>query len=328
MILARIYFVKEYTKFLALTLTFALALIFVLDLADVIRSGNNKTLLVTLTKSCRNIIQLMPLIILIGTIITFSSLSKKNELVIFSTLGLSSSFFIRVMIVIVTIIFILMIAIVIPCNRFLSLQVENNNRGIFEQLVFKTSQNTFISIGSLNCQRAENITAWALDNDFKVREVITADSGYMEKDLLILNKPNIEKKLSHEKLDKMEIAIDISPDAIANSTLKPDQVDLFAMPEFIFNLKKLGFTTEQYERYFYDKISLWINLLTMALLGFASSFSLVGRLAKKEKIFYGIAGGLAIFFTQDLIVTMLPFEIGTAVIVAKIIVAGVVYYST
>jgi lipopolysaccharide export LptBFGC system permease protein LptF len=321
MTLAWLYFVKQYTKYLGITFLFAVSLIFVLDLAEVIRGGSNGIILFTLIKSCKNITQLMPLIVLIGTIITFSALSRRNELVIFTTLGLSNSFFLRILTIVVIIVFLVLIVVFIPFSTFLNSNYRQSQitfQG--QEIIFKTSGNLFIRTNAIHSNEKDKVTVLVLDNDFALKEVVTADSAHIEDNLLTLRDATVESKLHQRKLELVAITLDTTLEQIASSLLQPEQISLLTIPDFISNLKKLGFSTTQYERYFYDKISLWINLLTMALLGFASSFSLVGRLAKNERIFYGIAGGLAIFFTQDLIVTMLPFEIGTAVIVAKIII--------
>jgi lipopolysaccharide export LptBFGC system permease protein LptF len=325
MTLAGIYFLKQYIKFLSLTFLFSVSLIFVLDLGEIIRIGSSSIVLATLVKGCKNIIHLMPLIMLIGTIITFVSLTKRNELVIFTTLGLPNAFFLKKISLVVILVFLVIIGIIIPISTFLNLNSSHNKITFHgQELVFKTSDNIFIRTSTIDSKNDNKVTVFILDNDFALEEVITAENSHIENNLMILKEVTVESKFLHNKFGSISITLNVTSDHIENSILQPEQISLLAIPAFISNLKKIGFSTSQYERYFCDEIAVILNLFSMALLGFISSFSLVERLAKKERIFYGIVAGLVIFFIQDLIVTILPYSIGISVILAKVIIAAIV----
>lgn len=329
MILAKIYFIKQYIKSLFFTFCFTAALIFVLDFAEVIKNNNGNIILMTCYKSSKNIIHLMSIVILIGTILTFVNLSKRNELMIFTTLGFSKSFFLIIMSLVLSLVFIFIILVFIPINAKLSLSIDKiDDRISFQEngIIFKASEDSFIRAETMDAAKLYKITIWQLDKEFNIDSLITGDSGSITNGQLIVLHPIIYKKLSNIQHDNLTIKVDITQEEIMSNILKPDQVSLFNMLQFINVIKKLGFSTTQYERYFWDKVTLFINYFIMGLVGFIGAYQLVSRLAKKEKIFYGIVIGLGVFFIQDLIITMLPYSIGISLILAKIILLTAVLY--
>lgn len=327
MALVKVHFIKEYCKYLGLTFLFGVSLIFILDLAEVLRSGAKDIVLTTACKTGKNIVQLIPLIVLIGTIMTFSNLSKKNELVIFSTLGLSNSFFLMIMTAILSLVFVLIVVILIPITAKLSLinEMGDNKMVVGEDgILFKGSRNSFVRAEMLEGSRFSKITIWVMDEDFRLQEVVIGETGQINGKQLVVENPTIHSKLSQEIGKEFLLQVDISPDDIRKNILKPDQVSLFEIPSFIKILKRLGVSISQYDRYLWDKATIFINLFTMGLLGLTCSFSLVSRLAKKERIFYGIVAGLGIFFSQDFIITILPYETVCSVLLAKGLLFGLV----
>jgi hypothetical protein len=222
-----------------------------------------------------------------------------------------------------------MVLIFIPINAKLSIITDKvDDRISFQEdgVLFMASDNTFIRAESINSSKLDKITVWQLDKDFNLHWVISADTGSITMGQLLIEHPIIYKKLSQVQTDELIIKVDISAQEIMSNLLKPDQIGLFNIPHFIRVVKKLGFSTNQHERYFWDKATLFINYYIMGLVGFIGSFNLIGRLVKKQKIFYGIVSGLGLFFTQDLIITMLPYHIGISVVLAKIILFSTVVY--
>jgi lipopolysaccharide export LptBFGC system permease protein LptF len=322
MMLAKTYFIKEYIKSLLMTFGFAISLIFILDLAEVIKNHIVDIILITSYKTSKNIIHLMPLVILVGTTITFINLVKRNELVIFITLGLPKSFFLIIISAIISLVFLFIILVVIPINTQLSLSIDTINKKIsFEEtgILFKGVDNSFIKAKRMDMDNLYQITIWKLDNQFNLEYIIRADSGVIEKGQLYISQPITYKKSSKIYNDNLSIKVDITPTEIIKNVLEPDQVSIFDMPYFINVIKKLGFSIIQHERYFWDKITFFINYITMGLISFIGAYQVINRLVKKERIFYSIVAGLGLFFIQDIIITMLPYSIGISVVLTKII---------
>ncbi len=303
-------------------------MILILDFSEILRvtgQYNDVTaleiMIMTLSKYFNNITQLMHLVIFIGTASTFMTLSKRNEMVIFTTLGISNHRIIINILLVVFTIYLLFIFILLPINSGLSIVSQNiqkklsNNgetniylaeHGIF----FKnfSDEYFFIKADKMNKTAEEmlNVNVWVLDKNFVLLRTIFAQHAAIKKNKLILHSPSIIKKDSEIHLSE-DISLDfkISPKNIIKSLGSPEQINLLKIPSFMTILADCGFSTSQYERYFYNNISIILNFLTMALIGFASSFNLVNRLFNKKNIIYGGICAFSMFFINDLIVTIL-----------------------
>ncbi len=340
------YFIKKYIKILLITIIFSITLIFILDFSEIIRNTSNidgirwsSNLIMVLSKSSKNLIQLMPLVVLIGTIATFMILNKRNELVVFTTLGIPNRFFILSILSVIIIFFCLILFILIPINTTLSLVNDNSNSMITvdkKGFFFKTSDNVFIRADKANYELTKlyNLIIWDLNDQFTLKEILTAPIGYIVDNNLILNDVTIERKLSKLYIDEKIISIDVSPADIFKNLSKPEQMTLFAIPSFSILLSKVGLSSESYERYFWDKVTTFINLFGMALIGFIVSFATTKRFFDKKKIFYGCAIGLLIFFTSDFFPTVaLSYGLNVPVaiissklsILALIVLAKIIY---
>lgn len=337
MFLAKAYFIREYIKILCLTFILSIFFIFVLDFAEVIRSTTDsidisllEKLIITLSKSSKNFIQLIPLIIFIGTTVTFVTLNRRNELVVFTTLGIPQSFFIISILLVSIVIFFLTIFVFMPINGGLSIKSDNisgqvklDSSGIF----FKTAGNIFIKAERTNnnLTKLYNLIIWDLNDKFIIEEVITAAYSDISDKKLILNDVIITSKLSENHVKRYVIELDISLLNIVNKILKPEQINILEIPSFSAILSKFGFSTEYYKRYFWDKMTMWINFLTMALIGFNSSFSMIRRFFNKGKIYFGGIIGLLVFFTSDFLITLglnNNFTVPVAVIGSKLFVSA------
>ena len=127
MLLINLYFIKEYYKKILITLGFASALVFVLDLSEVLRftstNQNVKTfeiIIMTISKCFNNMTNILPFIVLIATIVTFFVLGRKNEMMIFSTLGVSTRRILFNILLVITTLYIIFIFVGLPINSNLS----------------------------------------------------------------------------------------------------------------------------------------------------------------------------------------------------------------
>ncbi len=304
------------------------ALIFILDFADILRiiGGYQKVtilevMIMTFSKYFNNIIQLMQLVIFIGTASTFLSLSKKNEMVIFATLGISNQRIIINIFLVILAVYLLFIIILLPINSGLSSISQNIHKKLYNNgktsiylaengIFFKnfSEEYLFIKADKMNKTAEEmlNVSVWVLNNNFVLKQTIFAEHALIKKNKLILENPSIITKDSEiKKTADIYLDFKISPKNIIKSLGSPEQINLIKIPSFMKILSDCGFSTSQYERYFYNNITIIMNFLTMALIGFASCFNLINRLFNKKRIIFGSFCAFTLFFINDLIVTTL-----------------------
>ena len=122
-----LYFINQYSKCLLKSLVLFSALILILDFSEILRVTAQyrsvsalEIIIMTLSKYFNNMTQLMHLVIFIGTASTFMALSKRNEMVIFTTLGISNYRIIINMIFVVFTVYLLFIFILLPINSSFS----------------------------------------------------------------------------------------------------------------------------------------------------------------------------------------------------------------
>jgi lipopolysaccharide export LptBFGC system permease protein LptF len=281
---------------------------------------------------------ILPFIVLIATIVTFFVLGRKNEMMIFSTLGVSTRRILFNILLVITTLYIIFIFVGLPINSNLSrvsnkiyikIKKKNNSDsniylaegGIF----FKNFSDRlfFIKSDKMNKTADEmfNVSAWEVDKDFILIRTITSDTAVIQDKKLILKKPKIIEKNSEKELEEIQIDFNISPKNIIKSLGRPEQINIFRFPSFIKTLSECGFSTTQYEGYFYNKITIFFSLITMALIGFICSFHAITRLFNKRNIFYGISLGIGIFFLNDFLVTVFlnqSYSISIAILVARL----------
>lgn len=344
MLLINLYFITEYTKKLLSTLGFVSALVFVLDLSEVLRFTSAhqniklfEVFIMTLSKCFNNMTNLLPFVVLIATIATFILLGRKNEMIVFSTLGISVKKILTNILLVITALYLIFIFIGLPINSGLSrvsnkiyIKIKRNNSdsniylaegGIF----FKNFSDKYFFIRSDKMNKTAdtmfNVSAWEIDKDFILIRTITSDTAVIQGNKLVLKKPKIIEKNSEKELEEIQIDFNISPKNIIKSLGRPEQISIFRFPSFIKTLSECGFSTTQYEGYFYNKITTLFSLITMALIGFVCSFHAITRLFNKRNIFYGIALGFFIFFLNDFLVTVLlnqSYSITIAILLARL----------
>jgi lipopolysaccharide export LptBFGC system permease protein LptF len=335
---------KEYSKKILITLGFVSALVLVLDLSEVLRfTSTNQNIkpfeivVMTISKCFNNMTNLLPFVVLVATIATFIVLGRKNEMMIFSTLGVSTRRILFNILLVISTLYIIFIFIGLPINSGLTgisnkiyIKIKRNNSdsniylaegGIF----FKnfSDRNFFIKSDKMNktADTMFNVSAWEVDKDFILIRTITSDTAVIHDKKLFLKKPKIIEKNSEKELKEVQIDFNISPKNIIKSLGRPEQINIFRFPSFIKTLSECGFSTTQYEGYFYNKITTFFSLITMALIGFICSFHAITRLFNKRNIFYGIAVGIGIFFLNDFLVTVLldqSYSISIAILVARL----------
>jgi lipopolysaccharide export LptBFGC system permease protein LptF len=340
-----LYFINQYSKYLLKSLVLFSALILILDFSEILRITAQyrsvsalEIIIMTLSKYFNNMTQLMHLVIFIGTASTFMALSKRNEMVIFTTLGISNYRIIINMIFVVFTVYLLFIFILLPINSSFStfnqnIQKKLNSNGdtniyLAENGIFFknfSEEYLFIKADKMNktAEKMINVNVWVLDKNFVLLRTIFAQHAVIKKSQLILHNPSIIKKDSAVNISE-DVSLDfkISPKNIIKSLGSPEQINLFKIPSFITILADCGFSTSKYERYFYNNISMILNFLTMALIGFASTFNLVNRLFNKKNIIYGGICAFSMFFINDLIVTILlnqSYSIMFSVVITRIV---------
>jgi lipopolysaccharide export LptBFGC system permease protein LptF len=262
---------------------------------------------------------------------TFSILNKKNETVVFASLGISPMRFVVSIFSVLIMLYVFVSVVLLPMNSRLSLASEkilhkSKETGVF----FKSSDRSFfIKSEKINCGNTTemlNVTLWILNQDFSLAETIKAKKGLLENSGLILQDVISMTDGKHNHSKEKSLLLDVTSKDILVSTLRPEQANFFALPSSIKTLSKLGLDSTPHSRYFHDKITLIISFFTMALIGFGASYNLVAKLIDRKRFFYGGLLGLSMFFVNNLITTMFlsqSYSIGFSILMTRLLLLSI-----
>ncbi len=266
--------------------------------------------------------QLLPFIVLIATLLTFTKLTKSLELVVARAAGVSVWQFLFPAVVITLLIGVVNITSVNPLSA-----VMLNKLDFMEAKYFSGNVNTF-SISSTGLWlkqedkvKKEKIIIHALrtsDESSKLYDVtfyIFGITGNLEnriftkeaelkeqywflKDGIIFNPDKNEEKII---IRDYKIPTTLKIQQIQNSFFPPENISFWNLADFIATLKSAGFSASRHILYWHKTIT--EPLLLTAMVFFAAIFSL--RLYRKGRtgvmLAYGLLLGFAVKFLSDIV---------------------------
>ncbi len=368
-----IYIAKEFAKSIAYTLIAVMMLVFIINMIDITRIITKFTeqklyniVIMTICRNYNEVRQLLPFITLIATINLMYRFSMKNELVVFSTLGISTTQILTNLSIITILCYLLHIIVLLPLNAQLMsiynhtiLNREQNNIYLTESgLWFKqkidtanqvylnnqanhmldsnnTPSNMIINVEKVSedANVMLHITIWLLDENSLLVCIISGKRAtrndakhWVIEDIVIIN--SVGKRFN---FNNITLNLNISPNEIVNSLKLPEEIKIWHILNLIKTFTECGFSTLKYEMYLNTNFAMPLVLLTMVIVGFYSSFYYIHRYHKKMHTLYGMVISFIIYFTNDIVTSILvnhSFDVCTSVIVPRIIflVCAVIYH--
>lgn len=302
-----------------LTIICTTLLIFTIDLSDCLRTADRAVaslVLITLSKTISNLVELLPLVILVGTITTFSILGKKNEMVALSGVGVSNQSITSMMMIVVGSLYLIVILIVLPINKIITVEASLIRS---TQITAKISEKCFFKASRVDQNTISNIVVWELDEHFKLIRTIAAEQGCIASDHIILYDPISRYKGKTEA--EGEIKLTVSLDNIQAADVKPQAVNLIEIPDIIRDLSAVGLQTVQYERHLWINITSIVSMMLMCWLGFDPKSYLLKRSSNSLRVIYCLVTGVIVFFISNLIITVClsrEFSVLTSVSLSKV----------
>ncbi len=277
----------------------------------------------SLLKLPQLLIDLSPFIILFASLFAIRTLVLHKEIDILKACGLSIWKILNPFILL-TIIYGLLLIFVLNPLVFLSTQYEeiienkiipnkesniylkNNILWIIDKI--DTSEKNiimakrFISIN--NKIHLNDITIFHIKNN-KLLRLLNAYDGMIDRQNIYLNKVLIknENESFFHSNNTLNISLHNKSNKLSNLNLNPSNIIIYNYPQYIYNLKKIGVDTSDYEFYFYNLISL--PLLLFAMLLISVRFSLYDIRAGKNLyiITITILCGFLLYFFSNIINT-------------------------
>ena len=282
-----------------------------------------------LLRSPIHILETMPLIIMLGSLICFLNLTRSNELIITRSSGRSA---IRILIIPIVITLIIGILGTVIGNPLVSFSIKSSEN-LLEELGIK--QKSFLSVSTdgiwlreeyedkqivvksnrTNSSGTElfDLTFFEFDGEDNLQKRINAKKGSIINNYWELKEIKIweyvpEKKIAsdfkYKEKNILRISTNLSQDQILNSFSDPRSISIWSIPEFIKNLEISGFSATRHKLFFQNELSRPLFLIAMMLIGatFAmrySRFNQAGLL-----ILISVLVGFILFSLEKIAITL------------------------
>lgn len=327
------YISARFCLFLGMVLATFVFIVVLFDVLEILRRAQDHNVpfsiivQMVLLKLPYIILDILPFIILLGGLLTFSSLTRNSELVVARAAGVSAWQFLLPAITISFAIGLLVISIINPLSavlfsRFEALETKYLDSSVSSLSVSSTgvwlkqqnkNENTKIIIHALHASNKTaslfDTTFFIFDQDNTFRSRIATKEAVLTPGYWVIKEGNLveankQSSSSPQIITNYKIATTLKLHQIQDSFSSPETVIFWRLPEFIKTLKTAGLSTMRHTLYWH-KVMVTPFLLS-AMVFFAAAFSL--RLPRKGRtgllVAGGILAGFLIRFLSDLVSAM------------------------
>lgn len=279
----------------------------------------------------RQLYELFPIIVLLGSVMGLGKLATTNELTVIRTSGISLLRIIfsilKVAIVLILIGMFIGEVLAPPMTQYAQL---NKVRSLSQQISLNTEYGLWARDDTvyIHIRRVESngqltgIQLYRFDEDQKLKSIISAASAQHLKENWQLNKvtqtdfsvSGIKTKL----LEHLSWTSLLKPELVDVVSISPDYLSIFKLNDYIYYLQKNNLDSSQYALAFWNKAMMPLTIATMVLLAIPFVFVSSRQGGIGKRIFEGFLVGLAYYIFHQLtgqasIVYALPAWLGAIV---------------
>ncbi len=265
------------------------------------------------------IARFMPFAVLLGTLITFTTLSQNSEVVAMKASGLSAHQILAPMFMTALLVaifsFVFNDRVVAPATAELKRwqDVEYaaipRESGVKYNIWVREGQDLFHAKevrGKGNATQLKDVSVY-LRNRGGLRQVIHADSGSYQGDVWRLENVTSFDPVradGEERFEEVTVGKGITPDRFQYEKVDGDALGFLELREAIADLKLSGRRTSNLEAIMWHKISGPLSALLMPLLGAVAAFGLARSGALFVRAVIGMALGFAYFVADNFALAM------------------------
>lgn len=279
-------------------------------------SGWNSILISVLLGAPDRIYELLPLSVLVGSLMSFSSFSQASEYVVIRASGGSVKFFLRILMINGFLFAALAFCIgefLSPITNRISTEMKVSHKE--NKLTLKTftsgywlkDGDTFVNIKVIESTRSlRGISIFAIGEDSQIRSYREAEyAEYLDGDGWVLK--NIEEvdflgaSPSRKKYQALSWITKLQPQALELIGIARNQMSLMQLASNIRHLRGSGQNFNIVESILWAKITHPLTVLTLALLGFVAAELQSRSRSLGLVLFVGVIGGIGIYFLNKFI---------------------------
>ena len=320
-----------YLARLFLTRTFAVLMMFVLVLQTLDLLGESGKILAVpgngqgdvlhyITLRAPQIISFfLPFSVLLGTLITFTTLSQNSEIVSMKAAGLSAHQILAPLIVaslsVALISFVFNDAIVAPASgklkRWQDVEygVVPKDSGIKLNVWVREGQDLINAdeVRGTGAKTALSGVSVYLRNKGGLRQVVHSDRATFKNGVWQLEKARVFDVMlasGQQHFETLDVGRGIAPERFQNVKIDGDAIGFFPLYRAIDDLKQAGRRTDALEGILWHKLSGPLSALLMPLLGAVAAFGLARSGAQFVRVIIGAALGFAYFIADNFALAM------------------------
>lgn len=317
------YLMRKYALNFILLLFGLLGIVYLFDVVELLRRGGklgvpaSVILQMGLLKLPEVGQQIFPFVILFSAMFTFWQLSKRHELVVMRSAGLSVWQFMMPIAFIAIVIGVLHMSAINPFGSLLMkkfegmetkhLQKQSNVISLSNQGLWLRQENEDGSMAVLhagNIQMPEwalkNVIVFFFDENFGFERRIDAPTALLNKGEWRFNEAVINKPQSlPEKSDFILMATDLTISEIEESFSDPQTISFWELPRFIKVMEQTGFDARPLQVHFQKLLSMPLLFLSMVLLAAAVSLRPPRKRGTIWLVLAGITLGFIVFFMSN-----------------------------
>lgn len=171
--------------------------------------------------------------------------------------------------------------------------------------VWAKDGNDFIFIGRVNDVELNAVNVWRFDDEKELQVTVFAESAdYVGDNVWELKKAvvtNLEDEIviTKETLPSYQWETTLAPDKLAIVTVKPEELSLSGLYEYVDYLKASEQEASRYELAFWRKVTQPLSIAVMMLLALSFVFGPLRSVTMGARILSGVIAGFAFYISSE-----------------------------
>ncbi len=167
--------------------------------------------------------------------------------------------------------------------------------------VWARDANDFIFIGKIEDDKLYALNMWRFDDDKNLQKVIFAEKvDYQQDNTWLMHNVQItdmqdENVISKQEVKEMGWRTSLAPDKLAVVTVKPEELSLSGLHDYVTYLKASEQDASRYELAFWRKVTQPLSIAVMMLMALSFVFGPLRSVTMGARILSGVVAGFNLY---------------------------------
>ncbi|ELA8177056.1 LPS export ABC transporter permease LptG [Vibrio alginolyticus] len=171
--------------------------------------------------------------------------------------------------------------------------------------VWARDANDFIFIGKVEDDKLYALNMWRFDDDKNLQKVIFAeevdyqqDNNWLMRYVQITDMEN-ENVISKQDIEQVEWHTSLAPDKLAVVTVKPEELSLSGLYDYVTYLKASEQDASRYELAFWRKLTQPLSIAVMMLMALSFVFGPLRSVTMGARVLSGVVAGFTFYISSE-----------------------------